>query len=368
MAAPVSPRLEPWQAAFLAATRVARLGTVTPEGAPHVVPVCFAARLAGAELVALYIALDEKPKRVAVRELRRVRNLLARPTVTLLADRYDDANWDNLAFARIDGEAALVEPGADEHVAALALLRGKYPPYRAMRLESRPVIAISPTRATCWRARDGDVPETGACPQPRALPFDELARARRSVRQLRPDPVPRDLLLRLVELAAWAPSPHGSQPWRFAIVTQLATKQQLAAAMGAAWMHNLAMDGQDEAVIAARLAGSTRRLTEAPALIVPCLYTADLDHYPDPARQAAEELMAVQSLGAAVQNLLLAAYDLGLDAGWMCAPLFCPEVVRDTLDLAPPLVPHAIVPVGYAAREPHRRARRPVDALIVRFD
>ncbi|HET8626255.1 MAG TPA: nitroreductase family protein, partial [Thermomicrobiales bacterium] len=205
-------------------------------------------------------------------------------------------------------------------------------------------------------------------PTPRALPFDELVRGRRSVRHFRPDPVPRPIVERLIAAAGWAPSPHGRQPWRFAVVTRHPMKVALADAMGADWERNLALDGQDGATIAARLAGSRRRLLGAPVLIVPCLYTADLDHYPDPARQAAEETMAVQSLGAAVQNLLLAAHDLGLDAGWNCAPLFCPEIVRTTLGLAPGLVPHALIAVGYAAQDPRRRGRLPLDELIVRYD
>ncbi len=65
----------------------------------------------------------------------------------------------------------------------------------------------------------------------------------------------------------------------------------------------------------------------APVCVVVCLYLEDLDVYPDVERQAAETTMAVQSLGAAAQNLLLAAYALGLDAGWLCAPLFCPDTV-----------------------------------------
>lgn len=364
----MSVPLQPWEAALILPARVARFATVTPAGTPHLVPVCFAPRVTGHELVALYIALDEKPKRVPGRELRRVRNFIANPAVALLVDRYDDVDWDNLSHARIDGTALLLEPGVAEHDAAMALLRAKYPQYQTMRLESQPVIAIYPATVAAWRARDAGAVECSGFPPPRALPYAELARARRSVRRLTGGSLPRDLLARLVELAGWAPSPHGSQPWRFAIITRAALKERLATAMGASWVKNLTMDGQDAETIAARLAGSTRRLTEAPALIVPCLYTADLERYPDAARQAAEELMAVQSLGAAVQNLLLAVYDLGLDAGWMCAPLFCPEVVRETLELAPGLVPHAIVPVGYAAAEPRRRARRPASELIVRFD
>ncbi|MDP9366580.1 MAG: nitroreductase family protein, partial [Chloroflexota bacterium] len=110
------------------------------------------------------------------------------------------------------------------------------------------------------------------------------------------------------------------------------------------------------------------RLLEAPLLIVPCLYLADLDVYPDPDRQAAEETMAIQSLGAAIQNLLLTLYAAGLDAGWMCAPLFCPDVVRDALGLDAALIPHALLPVGYAAQDPKRRGRLPAEELIVAWE
>lgn len=74
--------------------------------------------------------------------------------------------------------------------------------------------------------------------------------------------------------------------------------------------------------------------------------------------------MAIQSLGAAVQNLLLSIYADGLDAGWMCAPLFCPDIVRAVCGIGNELEPHALIPVGHAARDPLRRPRLPVDDLI----
>jgi coenzyme F420-0:L-glutamate ligase / coenzyme F420-1:gamma-L-glutamate ligase len=77
-------------------------------------------------------------------------------------------------------------------------------------------------------------------------------------------------------------------------------------------------------------------------------------------------MMAVQSLGAAAQNALLAAYSSGLDAGWMCAPLFCPEKVTEALGLAPDLIPHALLTLGYAEGDPpKRRSRRSLDELVV---
>lgn len=191
---------------------------------------------------------------------------------------------------------------------------------------------------------------------------------RRSVRIYQDRPVERALLEQMLEAARWAPSPHGRQPWRFVVLTQQEPKQRLAEQMGETWRVNLQMDGQSEEIVNIRLAKSYQRILRAPAIIIPCLYLEDLDRYPDQKRQANEITMAIQSLGAAVQNMLLMAYDLGLDTGWMCAPLFCPEVTCEALDLDKRFIPHALITVGYAAADPVRRPRLPLDRLIIRFD
>ncbi len=202
----------------------------------------------------------------------------------------------------------------------------------------------------------------------RAANLAALLRGRRSVRKYQIRPVARELLEQMLEAARWAPSPHGRQPWRFVVLTRMEPKMQLAERMGETWRHNLQMDGQDEAVVKTRLEKSRQRILNAPAIIIPCLYLADMDRYPDEKRQADETIMAIQSLGAAIQNMLLMAYDLGLDTGWMCAPLFCPEIVCEALDLDRQLIPHALITVGYAAADPQRRERLPLDQLIIRFD
>jgi coenzyme F420-0:L-glutamate ligase / coenzyme F420-1:gamma-L-glutamate ligase len=122
-------------------------------------------------------------------------------------------------------------------------------------------------------------------------------------------------------------------------------------------------------VVEKRLESSRRRLLDAPVIVLLCLYLEELDTYPDAERQWGETTMAVQSLGAAAQNALLAAYDLGLDAGWICAPLFCPGKVVETLGLDPRLIPHALLTLGYAEGDPpKRRGRKPLDELIVYRD
>ncbi len=192
--------------------------------------------------------------------------------------------------------------------------------------------------------------------------------SRRSVRKYLSRPVTREQLEQIVEAARWAPSPHGRQPWRFVVLTRQEAKMQLAERMGENWRSNLEMDGQASEIVNVRLEKSMQRILTAPALIIPCLYLEDMDRYPDEKRQADETTMAIQSLGAAIQNMLLMAYDLGLDGGWMCAPLFCPEVVCAALELDVHLIPHALITIGYAAADPQRRERLPLDRLIVRFD
>ncbi|GAB4115557.1 MAG: nitroreductase family protein [Roseiflexaceae bacterium] len=195
--------------------------------------------------------------------------------------------------------------------------------------------------------------------------LEQIISGRRSVRRFRPDPVDRALLLQLIEAARWAPSPHGRQPWRFVVIESQATKDRLSEAMGAEWEQQLALDGEDQQRVAERLRISKLRIQSAPAIILPCLFLAEMDAYPDPTRQQAEQIMAIQSLGCAIQNMLLQAYALGLDTGWMCAPLFCPSVVQSALDLDASLTPHALIPVGYAAADPNRRPHKPVEELTL---
>lgn len=346
-----SETLTPEQTSFLTRQRVARLATASAAGEPHAVPVCFAYSPG-----AIYIALDEKPKDVPPSHLKRVRNILENPKVALIADRYAE-DWSRLAFVMVRGDAGLLEPGTEEHAAAVRLLRGKYHQYETMRIEENPVIAIRPERVASWGALEAS--------DESAPPVLDIIRGRRSVRRYLDLEVPDALVERVLEAARWAPSPHGRQPWRFAVLRRAETKQRLADAMGEKWRANLEMDGQDVEVVGKRLEGSRRRLLHAPVLVLLCLYLEDLDAYPDPGRQANETTMAAQSLGAAAQNALLAAYDLGLDAGWMCAPLFAPQTVTAALGFDSRLVPHALLTLGYAEGDPpKRRSRRPLEDLI----
>ena len=119
--------------------------------------------------------------------------------------------------------------------------------------------------------------------------------------------------------------------------------------MGRRWRVDLGADGVDAALIERRVRISHARITGAAALVAVSVSLEEMDEYPDRRRQEAEWMMAVQSTALACQNLLLAAQQFGLAACWMCAPLFVPDLVRQSLDLPESWHPQALITLGYAA-------------------
>ena len=163
--------------------------------------------------------------------------------------------------------------------------------------------------------------------------------------------MPVALVERLLTAATWAPSAHNRQPWRFVVMEDALTKANLAAAMGRRLRRDLAADGLDAAAIERDAGRAYARISGAPLLILLCMTLADMDDYPDARRRGHETTMAAQSVAMAGQNLLLAAHALGLGACWLCAPLFCPDVVSATLALPPDWQPQGLITAGYPAEE-----------------
>ena len=135
--------ISPEHADFIARHRVGRLATADADGAPYVVPVCYAF-----DGERIYTALDGKPKSVAAGRLKRVRNIRANPNVALLIDDYSE-DWSALAYVLVRGEAAIVEDGA-ERQRAEDLLRQKYPQYERLLEPGCAVIRIAPRRVAGW--------------------------------------------------------------------------------------------------------------------------------------------------------------------------------------------------------------------------
>ena len=138
--------LSPAQDRFLRSARTGHLATADAKGRPQVVPVCFVF-----DGQAIYSVLDAKPKTTPLRQLRRVKNILANPQVSLVVDHYEE-NWDKLQYILVSGDAELRESD-EKWVVAIAMLREKYPQYQEMDLDQSPVIKITPVRYSPWSSQ-----------------------------------------------------------------------------------------------------------------------------------------------------------------------------------------------------------------------
>jgi PPOX class probable F420-dependent enzyme len=138
--------MDRWVSDALDAARVARLGTVDAAGEMRLVPMCFA--VVDGWIVS---AVDHKPKRTA--RLRRLDDLIATATATVLFDHYDD-DWSRLWWVRVRGRAVVHEPSAPEAAAAVGALVTKYVQYRE-RPPAGAVYQIAIDEVRSWRATPG---------------------------------------------------------------------------------------------------------------------------------------------------------------------------------------------------------------------
>ena len=182
------------------------------------------------------------------------------------------------------------------------------------------------------------------------MSLSDVIKKRRSIRKYLPRQVPNSIVKEVLAAAGWAPSAHNSQPWRFIVLADASVKRRLADAMADAWVKDLQRDGIT--VESDKRTERVERFATAPVLVLACLTVVDLRKFPDSERQMCERDLAVQSFGAALQNLLLAAHAKGLGACWFCAPAFCKETVRKILEIPDAVEPQAFVAMGYPAEKP----------------
>jgi coenzyme F420-0:L-glutamate ligase/coenzyme F420-1:gamma-L-glutamate ligase len=249
---------------------------------------------------------------------------------------------------------------ADEIAAAAELVKGKSDQVPVALVRGLAELVTSEPgagAAALVRPAEDDMFRLGAA---------DVLGARRTIREFTSEPVDGGAVRRAIAAALTAPAPHHSQPWRFAVVESAAAKRRLLDEMLAAWVADLKSDGFTEDQIARR----TRRgepLRRAPVIIVPCLVSEAAHAYPDQPRAAAERAMFLVSMGAGVQNLLVALAVEGLGSCWVSSALFCGPVAAAALDLPAGWEPMGAVGVGHAAAPAGSRpARDPADVIVVR--
>src|SRR5262245_59578717 len=148
----------------------------------------------------------------------------------------------------------------------------------------------------------------------------EAIHTRQSVSKVRPDPVPRELIEKLLSAAAQAPNHHKVRPWRFIVLTG-AARERLGEAMGTSLLRRNP-NAVPEAVAAER----------AKPLRAPVLIAVGVDKATQP---KVVEIENVSAASAAAQNMLLAAHALGLGAMWRTGDAAFDPGVKAALGLAP---------------------------------
>lgn len=164
----------------------------------------------------------------------------------------------------------------------------------------------------------------------------EAIKRRRSIRAFKNVDVPEETVEKLIDAARWAPSAGNIQPWEFIVVRNEETKRRLAEA-----------------------ALNQTFIEEAPVVIVAC---ADCQCSSMGYGSRGATLYCIQDTAAAIQNIHLAATDMGLGTCWIGA--FREEPVKKLLKIPDGVKPVAIIPVGYPAEQPNPRPRRPLNEII----
>ena len=201
----------------------------------------------------------------------------------------------------------------------------------------------------------------------------DMMRSRRSIRRFRPEPLPRELIERVLEAAVTAPSASNKQPWRFLVVTDAKTKHDLADAV------RTAVDRVAPHVVP-MFEQSFRTYSDyficfedAPVVIVPIFKQLALlsnmvdDTIDAQDRQSIEHMehtSSIVSTSLAVQNLLLMAHELGLGATVMTGPMVALESVLEIIGIPEGWEVVALVPLGFPAEEPSPTERKPVDRVV----
>lgn len=197
-----------------------------------------------------------------------------------------------------------------------------------------------------------------------SLNFLDIIKDRRSFKKYSIKKVSREVLLRILEAGRWAPSAHNAQPWRFIVIRNSVLKQKIAEDMADSWNEDMSKNGISRKHRKDLIKASVELFRSVPILIIACLTMESMDKYPDEHRNRIEYVMAVQSVAAAIENMLLVAHSEGLGSCWFCAPLFCQDVVRGALKIPEQFDPQALITLGYPANKPNPPPRKPLESIV----
>ena len=184
----------------------------------------------------------------------------------------------------------------------------------------------------------------------------DAIRSRRSIRQFKSDPVDREMLEQLLEAATLGPSAKNSQTWKFTVITPSKKNEMLDV------IRRGVANREAEGVDTGTIKWSLSCIEQAPVTIF--VHNVDGIH-PWKARKEHEswwDLATVQSVGAAIQNMLLCATELGLGSLWIADVWEAYPEINHWLETDDQLV--SAVAFGYTDSQPKTPARKPMPDVV----
>jgi F420 biosynthesis protein FbiB-like protein len=195
------------------------------------------------------------------------------------------------------------------------------------------------------------------------LKFRQWITGRRSIRSFRPDPIPEDLIRRVLNLACFAPSAHNAQPWRFVSFPHVEDRKRLADVLTSQMQRDWQSTNDPDA-IQKRVERTHQRFQDAPlAILVCCEHPESV--LPAARSEMGERTLRVQSVASVTYGLLLAAFGEGLGACWMGYPAFCPAIAFSEFGFPAQWEPQAAVLFGYPNEQPATPVRLPLDQILI---
>jgi nitroreductase len=203
--------------------------------------------------------------------------------------------------------------------------------------------------------------------------FDAI-QGRKSIRRFRQTPVPDQDIKKILDAARWAPSANNTQPWSFIIIKDRSVLKDMAGAVRQMIdrMIPFAENEKQARRLAAYKSNYYTFFESAPVVIAVCMeaYDAGTDRllakmgYSPEDIKRLRPLPGLQSISAAIQNMLLAIHALGYGSCWMTGPIVAQETFEELLGYSKERSITALLPVGVPDENPPARNRKPLEEMV----
>lgn len=185
---------------------------------------------------------------------------------------------------------------------------------------------------------------------------------RRSIRKYENKEVPKELLKEILTAGVLAPSSKNRQPWRFIVTTGNAKEEMLDVMQKGIEREKVKPLLPESAVYIKGAENTLSIMKEAPVVIAIVNTTGEDVHKSLNTEERVSEICNVQSIGAAIENMCLAATALRLGSLWICDTYFALEELNNWIDCDGEFI--AALAIGYADEYPYARPRRGLEEVV----